>query len=321
MSFLNENNDECDLKKLITCDAILNNSLLVINAIDLSAYKVFYANEHMSEIMFDTSAKNCWEAIHGQEEKCHWCRVDEILKKTEKNRNATYEYFNEVANRWYQLQDKIVTIEDGRDILVSFGIDITMQKEYQSNLITAHVKLTQQKQSLQKIQKQLENHANQDPLTGMYNRRYFHSFSKKLIALGERNNTPLSILMIDIDKFKTINDNYGHDIGDEAIKFLAHQIINSTRQSDLSARFGGEEFVIMLPDANLKNSVKFANRFRKKIEKSIVTNIEKNISFTVSIGVAQIDYKEENALHQAFLRMDKALYHSKENGRNQVNYL
>jgi len=155
----------------------------------------------------------------------------------------------------------------------------------------------------------------------MYNRRYFHSFSKKLIALGERNTTPLSILMIDIDKFKTINDTYGHDIGDEAIKFLANQITQSIRQSDLSARFGGEEFVIMLPDANLENSVKFANRFRKKIENSVLKGLEKKISFTVSIGVAQIDYKEENALHKAFLRMDKALYHSKHNGRNQVNYL
>ena len=319
MISLNKNEDK--IKKLIIGNTILENSLLVINAIDLENYEVFYSNANMDKIMFDKNAQHCWEAIHGQEEKCHWCPAQSILKQPKNKQYKTYEYFNEVANKWYQLQDKIITLENGKKILVSFGIDITMQKEFQSNYITTHVKLTQQKEALQEIRKQLADHANKDPLTGMYNRRYFHNFSQKLMALGMRNNSDISLLMIDIDKFKNINDTYGHDIGDAAIKHLANEIMDSTRQSDLQARFGGEEFIIMLPDTSLKNALLFAERFKTKIEKSIVPNVQEKISFTISIGVSIIDYAEKDALHQALLKTDKALFVSKENGRNQVNFL
>lgn len=308
-----------DIKKLIINEALSCDSLFAVSVIDLSNYEIVYSNDSMEEIMADVNAKNCWESIHGQDAPCAWCKAPALLRDQEKNAYSIYEHFNEVANKWYQIQDKVVTLEDGKNMLISFAIDISMQKESQSQLINMHVKLAQQTQELKQAQEKLQDQANRDPLTNMYNRRYFNDISEKTMALSKRNKTPFSVLMIDIDKFKNINDAYGHNAGDEVIKLLASRLCELIRESDTSARFGGEEFAVMLPNTAQANAARLAQKIRIDIEGLSYVDKNETIKFTVSVGVAEFDFEKDSLLNDVLDKADKALYDAKNSGRNRVS--
>ncbi len=163
----------------------------------------------------------------------------------------------------------------------------------------------------------LNKQATTDPLTGVYNRRFFMDSCQKNIALAKRKKEPLSILMIDIDHFKQINDTYGHAIGDEVIQKLSSIMQESQRKSDVIARYGGEEFLILLPDTPYESAKEVAQKLRKKVEESFVeTHNDEKIRFSVSIGVATIN--KEDSCQKLMHNADKALYQAKESGRNRV---
>jgi diguanylate cyclase (GGDEF)-like protein len=174
---------------------------------------------------------------------------------------------------------------------------------------------------LEKANKELIKMANKDSLTQMFNRRYFEEQSNKIKSYSQRNNNlPFSLLTLDIDIFKTINDTYGHQAGDKVIKKVANIIEQETRESDISARFGGEEFVILLQDCNVKDAFVVSEKIRVCIQNTAVTihnNIE--IKFTISIGLAQFDKKlDQDNLEYTLKRADNALYKSKHLGRNRT---
>ena len=316
------NNDE--IKNLISLDTFNDTSLFTVSVIDLATYEVLYANQAMKNIMADMTAKNCWEIIHGQDAPCMWCKAPSLLKSyhdnvkapkfVANNEYAVYENFNEVANKWYQIQEKVVALKDSKKVLVSFALDISTQKEAQSNLINTHVKLTNQTKALQDAQAKLKELANRDPLTNLYNRRYFNEITVNLLAIGKRSKDAISLLMIDIDNFKSVNDDYGHAIGDNVIKFLANKLLEQTRESDIIARFGGEEFAIILTNTDKKNALTIAENLRKNIENSVIDGV----TFTISIGVDEFDYENDKTLYNSLERADKALYTAKQSGRNCV---
>ena len=124
--------------------------------------------------------------------------------------------------------------------------------------------------------------------------------------------------MLDIDKFKNINDTYGHKVGDDVIITLANNLINSQRKSDITCRFGGEEFIILLPNTTLDGAKNVAQKLRQNIENISINNENKIIKFTISLGVSQIDIQNEHNIEKALKRADDALYEAKENGRNKV---
>jgi len=168
-------------------------------------------------------------------------------------------------------------------------------------------------------QEKLKELANRDQLTNLYNRRYFYDVVEKIISLEKRAKTSLSLLMIDIDKFKNVNDTYGHANGDEVIKSLAFLLTEHTRESDIVARVGGEEFVVLLPNTSKESAFKFANKLRLFTEQLVVqTKDGYSIKYTVSIGVNQVDLENEKTIEQALVRADKALYLAKDSGRNRV---
>lgn len=312
------NLDDAEIKNCISMETFSDTALLAVSAIDLSNNKVIYANKAMKNIMADLSAIKCWEAIHGQESRCSWCKKNTLLKRSSKKEYIIYEHFNEVANRWFQIQDKIINLEDGRDILISFALDISAQKEAQSKFIETHVKLTQQTQALKLAQRKLRQLANRDPLTNIYNRRYFADMAQKIVALARREEEPLSLIMLDVDNFKTINDKYGHSIGDEVIRVLATNLVSLGRQSDITARFGGEEFAIMLPNTDIKNALNYAQKIRRDIEKITFHCEDELINFTVSIGVDEFKPDKDKTIDEALNRADKALYKAKKSGKNRV---
>ncbi|EMG29637.1 diguanylate cyclase [Campylobacter showae] len=163
---------------------------------------------------------------------------------------------------------------------------------------------------------QIADFANKDFLTGVYNRRYFYDDMNEYLAYAEERAEPYAVAMLDIDHFKQINDTYGHDGGDRALKTLAKKLIDETKKGDLVARFGGEEFCIVLKNVSHEEAVKFFVNLRASIANCKVRLKKEQIKFTVSIGVAfsRSDYRLDELLELA----DEALYRAKENGRNRV---
>lgn len=167
------------------------------------------------------------------------------------------------------------------------------------------------------LTEELEKLATTDPLTGVWNRRHLFALAEREITRVHRYNRPLSLLIIDIDRFKVINDTYGHAGGDEVLAILAKTVLNCLRKSDLFGRFGGEEFVAFLPETTLQTAVAAAERIRENLANIVISVYEQQIRITVSIGVAS--YQKEDLTIDALLqRADKALYQAKNQGRNQV---
>jgi len=184
---------------------------------------------------------------------------------------------------------------------------------YTSN-IELEDKVKERTKELEVSKMKLFELANRDSLTNLYNRRYLFERSKMYINIRK----PLTLIILDIDKFKNINDTYGHAIGDIAIKLFAKIALKNVREDDILSRIGGEEFVILLPNTTTKEAYNIATKIRKDIEKSKV-DIDENSSFrfTTSGGIDILKDKESD-IHQLLHRADQALYQAKESGRNKI---
>mgnify|MGYP001345742948 CR=1 FL=1 len=156
-----------------------------------------------------------------------------------------------------------------------------------------------------------------DPLTQLYNRRYFEEKIKEMISLARRHSQPLSIIMTDIDKFKVVNDSFGHDAGDRVLVDYALLMRENTREEDLVARFGGEEFVIALPYTDGNQASLLAERLRKRL--SQLDLLGNGHLVTASYGVSQ--WKQNEDITDLLKRADKALYQAKGTGRNRTIFI
>lgn len=164
------------------------------------------------------------------------------------------------------------------------------------------------------IKENLAFYSNHDPLTGLLNRRGFDTSFSALKEIYKRNKVPFSILFIDIDHFKKINDTYGHDIEDKVLSELAKILQENLRKSDLIVRWGGEEFVIILGNTDKEKAKKIAEKIRLAVERYHKKNLP---HFTVSIGVVTAD-KVDFDIDLLFRKADEALYEAKKSGRNKV---
>ncbi|WP_457635391.1 diguanylate cyclase [Persephonella sp.] len=156
-----------------------------------------------------------------------------------------------------------------------------------------------------------------DQLTGVYNRRFLEELAPKIMAYVSRKNIIVGVLMIDIDFFKQVNDQYGHSVGDAVLKKVASVIKNSVRQSDIVVRYGGEEFLVILIDVAQDESVKVAEKIRERVEKTAIATEGVTLKKTVSIGVSEFPTDGEK-FWQCIKYADIALYKAKESGRNKV---
>lgn len=166
-----------------------------------------------------------------------------------------------------------------------------------------------------KILKQLEEQATVDELSGLINRRQFINLAEKEFLRAKRYKNVFTLLMIDIDHFKKINDEKGHDAGDQVIKEIGRQLNEGFRKTDISARLGGEEFTVILINTNLEEGMALAEQFRERISNVMVSYEGEDIQFTVSIGITVFDSKAENFNHLLKLS-DQAMYQAKQKGRN-----
>jgi diguanylate cyclase (GGDEF)-like protein len=163
-----------------------------------------------------------------------------------------------------------------------------------------------------------------DGLTGLYNHRVFQERLYQEISRRDRTRKPLSLIMLDIDNFKQFNDDFGHQAGDRVLKQLAQVMMAQCRCAsiDVCCRYGGEEFAIVLPELELHNAVKAAERLRKAVEEHVFAIDDKNTEgrVTISIGVSGIADTDDISPERLIKKADEALYLSKRNGRNRVSY-
>ena len=168
------------------------------------------------------------------------------------------------------------------------------------------------------LQQDLKRQATIDPLTGTYNRRAFYSLAGHAFARQRRDGDDLSLICLDLDHFKKVNDAWGHSVGDQVLKAVVDVISESKREQDILARFGGEEFIILMPSTPQKDAARLAERIRHSIEQTPIHTGTQALSLTVSLGVASIDKKAAPSIDTLIANADKALYLAKQGGRNGV---
>ncbi|GAA6617846.1 diguanylate cyclase [Scytonema sp. NUACC26] len=216
------------------------------------------------------------------------------------------------------------------DLLQAFekgAIDYVTKPFHAAELLArvrTHLELKLAREQLKKLlheQKvliqELERLATTDPLTKVFNRRHLLILAEQELKRSLRYNIVFSVLMLDIDRFKQINDTYGHAVGDRVLTVMAQVSLNCLRTVDFYGRFGGEEFVAFLPETDIDEAIIVADRIRENLEKTGILAQEQQIFITVSIGVASYHLRDDS-VDAMLQRADKALYRAKNQGRNRV---
>lgn len=166
--------------------------------------------------------------------------------------------------------------------------------------------------------RELEKLSTTDFLTGAFNRRYFMEIATTELKRHQRHEKKTSVLILDIDHFKEVNDTYGHSVGDQALRHLVRICRDNMRDEDIFARYGGEEFCILLPETDAPTAKEAAERLRQNIENHPMEFDEQHLHLSVSIGLSGIDPQGSTDISHWLDRADQALYRAKEGGRNQV---
>ncbi|MGE0548929.1 MAG: diguanylate cyclase [Kofleriaceae bacterium] len=188
-------------------------------------------------------------------------------------------------------------IQVGRTTVLRFGYHDELDEAFHENLVSSALR---------------------DPLTKLFNKRYFLDRLASEVKFARRHETALSLLLLDIDHFKTVNDSYGHLAGDAVLTKLAEVLLRAVREEDVVARFGGEELAIILRAVPIDPAYQLSERLRRLIEQTIVAHQGREIRTTVSIGVAVVPGSERDTAEMLIEAADQALYRAKNAGRNRV---
>ena len=187
-----------------------------------------------------------------------------------------------------------------------------------SLVISYAFRMTKTAKELNRINIFLREQAIRDSLTGLYNHRHFQEMLRHEFLLAKRHHTDLTCMMLDLDHFKNVNDQYGHPFGDLVLQGTAKQILFETRETDTLARYGGEEFTILLPNTDLNGAMIIAQRIRTRVEDFCHQNDTFTTRTTISIGLATKNSHAPDKPKELLSFADQALYSAKKTGRNKV---
>jgi len=284
---------------------ILDSLDAVVYVADMQTYELLYLNDYARSIWGNKDGTTCWQLLQaGQQGPCSFCTNQYLLDELGSSTGTyVWEFQNTVNKRWYQCRDQAVPWTDGHLVRLEIATDITERKCIEEELLIA--------------MQRAEELAQKDELTRLYNRRAFFERGHRTFEQSRRFGHPTSLIMMDIDYFKRINDDYGHSAGDEVLHSVSGLMRMLVREIDIVARMGGEEFAFLLPETSLENAAILAERLRSEIERLVVTSDGQEIRLTASFGVAMCNDKIHSI--EALLRKaDDALYVAKRGGRNQM---
>jgi diguanylate cyclase (GGDEF)-like protein len=311
------------------CDpqSLLNVQPVVVSLIDPATYEIQFQNQTAREKFGHRDTPTCYQRIGGGTTPCSFCRMPEaaetgrIISAEVPLPNGDYLLF-----QWSRAETA-----DGTCHVVETITDITETKKQQQQMQVLNRQLEEINQQLLQHNRQLQERSIRDGLTGLYNHTYFCESLSRTFAQAKRSGSPLSLIFLDLDDFKTINDTYGHSIGDQVLQTLG-RLLDSTqsagtdgpllRSSDLPARYGGEEFVILLADTPMEGALVMAERVRQRVT-SLIRQPEMahvaslGISISCSIGVATFP-KHVAAASDLIAAADRAAYAAKSAGKNCV---
>jgi diguanylate cyclase (GGDEF)-like protein len=279
-----------------------------VYVVDIKTYEIIYLNREFQEWHSSSVGNICFESIYGLDKPCNFCKIKHLVEESgiPSSKTFVFEIFNDYNDCWYQYQDKAIYWIDNQIVKYSVAVDITQLKETQNRLAEAHAQLAIKNRELQRL-------AVTDQLTKLKNRKRIDELFSSEIDKVKRYKHPFSIILIDVDHFKSVNDTYGHQTGDLVLVTLAEILKNSVRKTDTPGRWGGEEFIIICPETDLAGVISTAEHIRKKIESHHFETVEHK---TASFGVTE--YVEGDTQKTMIDRADKALYEAKANGRNRV---
>ncbi len=289
-------------------NAVIDNAIAAGQTIDdLRCYNIYqqFFGQDDGDKLFTTSAHI--EAA-----------VDRILDHVKQVNHSTHGYSEAISGFSDQLQEER-SAEDVHRIVSSIVEETRRMgertKELEEKLQESSEEVAELKANLEEVQ----NEAMTDMLTGIANRRRFDQELQDRTADAIEDETPLSLLLLDIDHFKRFNDDFGHLMGDQVLKLIAQSLMQSVKGRDLPARFGGEEFAIILPETQIEAACIVANQIRMLISRrNIVKKSTGEILCKVSVSIGVGEYRRGEPLDSLIRRADGALYAAKEAGRNRV---
>lgn len=282
----------------------------MLNNIDAHIYvkdcerTFIYVNARVAELFGDKAENIIGKKdtdILPKEVAEHFYQSDKKVFETNKKQVIEETTHNEDGETCHYISTKVPFNQpDKLPALIGFSSDVT---------------------ELFKLKEEFKQLANTDPLTNLYNRRFFTEKAEKEYQRAKRYSLSTTLISIDIDHFKSINDKFGHPAGDQVLIEVANQLQENLRQTDILARIGGEEFSILLPETSTKSAIAFAERIREAQSKLKITGEwQGEITLSVSIGVSSF-LSSDKAFDDLFSRADKALYEAKNSGRNKVFHL
>ncbi len=279
-----------------------------IYAADIDSYEVVGTNRLMQDRVGDVVGRKCYEAIYQQPHPCQFCRIGALTACPPPTGNRiVFEHFNDVDERWYQLVETLIDWFDGRRVKYSLAIDISALKETQNALAAAHAQLALNA-------REIETASSTDPLTGLLNRWRLLDVAVSEVARAARYGRPLSVIMTDVDGFKSINDRFGHQAGDAVLQQLAALLLAGVRQVDIVGRWAGEAFVMICPDTDLAGATAMAEKLRALVEAHGFPAVGRA---TCSFGVAA--HRPAERFDALVARAHAALSRAKAAGRNRVD--
>jgi diguanylate cyclase (GGDEF)-like protein len=281
-----------------------------------SGYDVSWANDGISAIKMVKASKPdiilldlMLPGLDGYE-VCRWLKLEEATKGIPVIMLTIKK----------ELSDKISGLQIGADDFLPKPYDeLELNARIYASLRTKSLQdeLKTKNKQLEDLLYKVEYMAITDALTGLYNRRRFHDVLTKEFERSKRYTNAFSIIMLDLDHFKPVNDDYGHQAGDTVLKEIAKILLKSIREIDTVSRYGGEEFVLLLPNTNKEGAFNLAERIRNAIEKNRLACIE-NREVTASIGISGVPDADIDTEDKLIRCADFALYQAKRNGRNRI---
>ena len=291
---------EYDFKCLAT---ILDSLDALVYVSDSKTNELIFLNRYGREEWGYPEQSKCFHVLNkGHDAPCPFCNNTKLTNgNNQPNGIQIWDFQNTVTRKWYQCRVQAIKWVDDRIVRLEIAFDITEQKQLEHELRTAHA--------------EAKSSANTDPLLNCLNRRAFFERFESIFSHCQRHQNSLTLVMMDIDNFKIFNDKFGHRYGDQLLLTTTSVFEKSIRESDIFARYGGDEFILALPNTNIDNAIELLSRIQKDMAK-LSASPDSDFSVTISFGLTSLDNNStvDSLLNQA----DIALYQAKNAGRNRI---